>query len=141
MSANVQDLQAWLEQFLREQAAVAGTVHVLDAERDETLVLRASVNIPPKVQDVTRVIPKGKGMAGLAWLRHEPVSTCNLADDSNKDVRPGAKAVNATAAVALPVDDAHGQVRAVVGVAWPDERTFDDSVLSGLLHSAATLPM
>lgn len=140
MSANEHDLQAWLEQFLRAQGGVAGTVHVLDAERHETLILQAAVNIPPKVQDVTRLIPKGKGMAGLAWLRHEPVSTCNLADDSNKDVRPGAKAVNATAAVALPIDDARGQVRAVVGVAYPDERAFDDATLAKLLDAATSLP-
>lgn len=137
MSANEQDLQTWLEQFLREQGGVAGTVHVLDGE---TLVLRAAVNIPPKVQEVTRLIPEGKGMAGLAWARHEPVSTCNLADDRNKDVRPGAKAVDATAAVALPVDDAQGRVRAVVGVAWPDERTFEESVLGHLRQAAASLP-
>jgi hypothetical protein len=137
------DLQAWLEQFLRDQGAVAGTVHVLDShdmQGEQTLVLRAAVNIPPKVQDITRVIPKGKGMAGLAYARHEPVSTCNLADDSNKDVRPGAKAVNATAAVALPVDDAGGQVRAVVGIAYADERDFDEATLAGLLRAAASLP-
>jgi L-methionine (R)-S-oxide reductase len=140
MSAIERDLQAWLEHFLRDQGGAAGTVHVLDGELDETLVLRASVNIPPKVQDVTRLIPKGKGMAGLAYVRHEPVFTCNLADDSNKDVRPGARAVDATAAVALPVDDAHGHVRAVVGIAYADERSFEEPVLASLMQAASTLP-
>lgn len=133
-------LQAWLESFLRDQGAVAGTVHVLDPQLVESLTLRAAINIPPKVQDVTRVIPKGKGMAGLAYERHQPVSTCNLADDGNKDVRPGAKAVDARGAVAVPVDDAQGRVRAVVGLAYADERDFDEPALRTLASAAARLP-
>ena len=37
-------------------------------------------------------------------------------------VKPGAKAVGAGAAVAFPVHDAAGKVRAVVGIAWQEER-------------------
>jgi hypothetical protein len=33
----------------------------------ETLRLSAAVNIPPPVVRATETIPKGKGMAGLAW--------------------------------------------------------------------------
>ena len=56
-------------------------------------------------------------------------------------VRPGAKAVNAGAGVALPVhDNASGDVRAVVGIAYRDEREITESQLAALSAAAATLP-
>lgn len=139
-SSEQNESQRWLERFLGDHQAVAGTVHVLDKET-QILHLQAAVNIPPKVQDATRVIPRGKGMAGLALERHEAVSTCNLADsEGNPDVKPGARAVDAAAAVALPVDDAAGEVRAVVGIAYPNERPIDEALLGPLRAAVATLP-
>jgi hypothetical protein len=132
-------IEAWLESFLQARGAVAGTVHTREAD-DDALRLRAAVRIPPKVQEITRLIPKGKGMAGLAWERRVPVTTCNLQEDGSGDVRPGAKAVAAQAAVAIPVQDASGEVRAVVGIAFPDEREFEDSTLAEFATAAASLP-
>jgi L-methionine (R)-S-oxide reductase len=133
-------LQAWLESFVRTQGAAAGTVHVVAADDADRLDLAASLNIPPKVVEITRIVPKGKGMAGLALERERPVSTCNLATDTTGDVRPGAKAVDARAAVALPVRAPTGHVRAVVGIAYADERTLTDADLEALASAAATLP-
>lgn len=130
--------QRWLEQFLREHGAVAGTVHTLDVATD-TLIMQAAVNIPDKVRAVTSQIPRGKGMAGLALVREQPVSTCNLQDDKGADVRPGAKAVDAQAAVALPIRGASG-VRAIVGLAFADEREFSSEQLDELTHAASSLP-
>jgi L-methionine (R)-S-oxide reductase len=132
------DLQAWLDAFLHDHGGVAGTVHVRPPDGD--LELAASVNIPPVVQNIVRRIPIGKGMAGLAWERNEPVSTCNIKDDSSGKVRPGAKAVDAGAGVALPVHDGQGRVRAVVGIAYRDERTLTESELAALSQAAARVP-
>ena len=68
-------------------------------------------------------------MAGLAWERNQPVATCNLKTDVSGDVRPGAKAVDAQAALAIPVRDEQGEVRAVVGIAFMGEREFSDEQL------------
>jgi len=138
MSDLHESTQRWLEQFLREQGAVAGTVHTLDVETD-TLIMQAAVNIPPKVREVTFHIPRGKGMAGLALERERPVSTCNLQDNRSGDVRPGAKAVDAAAAVALPIVGADG-VRAVVGLAYADQREFADHDLEALTRAASAVP-
>jgi L-methionine (R)-S-oxide reductase len=132
------DLQAWLEGFLADHQGVAGTVHVRPGAGD--LELAAAHNIPPQVQEIVRHIPRGKGMAGLAWERDEAVSTCNIKDDRSGQVRPGAKAVNAGAGVALPVHDASGGVRAVVGIAYRDEKELTASELAELSAAAATLP-
>jgi L-methionine (R)-S-oxide reductase len=134
----IDSMHDWLQAFLRDHGGVAGTVHVL-SEADD-LELAAAVNIPGKVQEIVRRIPKGKGMAGLAWLRNAPVSTCNIQSDDSADVKPGAKAVDAQAGVALPVRDGRGAVRAVVGIAYRDEKTLGADELAALEAAAATLP-
>jgi L-methionine (R)-S-oxide reductase len=131
------DWNSWLAQFVSVHRGVAGTVHLLQGEE---LRLAAALNIPPPVVELTRVIPRGKGMAGLAWERAVPVQTCNLKTDATGDVRPGAKAVGAQAAVALPVLDEQGACRAVVGIAFMDEREIPAPELQRLTAAAAALP-
>lgn len=129
--------EIWLRSFLSEHGAIAGTVHVLDGD---LLKLSAAVNIPPPVVKITETIPKGKGMAGLAWERDEIVSTCNLKSDNSGDVRPGAKAVDAQAALAIPVRSSSGSLRAVVGIAFLGERDFSQQELASFERAAASLP-
>jgi L-methionine (R)-S-oxide reductase len=127
----------WLQQFVSAHGGVAGTVH---SRTGDVLTLSASLNIPPPVIEKTRVIPKGKGMAGLAWSRDEIVSTCDLKTDQTGDVQPGARAVNAQAAAAIPVHDASGGLRAVVGIAFMGERDFSAAELAAFAHAAQSLP-
>jgi hypothetical protein len=129
--------EIWLQQFVAAHGGVAGTVH---RRTGNVLTLAASLNIPPPVIQKTRVIPKGKGMAGLAWSRNQIVSTCDLAADQTGDVQPGAKAVNAKAAAAIPVRDASGDLRAVVGIAFMAERDFSADELAVFERAAASLP-
>jgi len=132
------DVQKWLEQFLAAHRAVAGTVHGV---REERLVLEAAVNIPEPVLRATATIPRGKGMAGVAWEKNEPVQTCNLKDPGpGAAVRPGARAVDAGAAVAFPVHDGDGQARAIVGIAFAEARELPPDEIAGLRRAAATLP-
>ncbi len=127
----------WLQQFVSAQGGVAGTVHTLTGD---VLTLSASLNIPPSVIRKTQIIPKGKGMAGLAWSRDQIVSTCDLKTDQTGDVQPGAKAVNAQAAAAIPVHDASGGLRAVVGIAFMDDRDFSAAELAAFARAAELLP-
>ncbi len=128
----------WLTEFLRAHGGVAGTVHRVVAPG--LLQLDAAVNIPPPVQAATRQIPVGKGMAGIAMAEDRCVATCNLREDQTGAVKPGAKAVGAGAALAFPVHDAAGQVRAVVGIAWQEERTLGDDELRALQGEGEALP-
>ncbi|MFG2196126.1 GAF domain-containing protein [Streptomyces sp. NPDC048639] len=129
--------QSWLTKFLATQDGVAGTVHLV---RGDLLEITAAVNIPESVQTATRVIQPGKGMAGLAWSRRQPVQTCNLREDTTGDVSPGACAVAAQAAVALPVPDGAGEVRAVVGIAFASEREIEMWELDRLSGAVVSLP-
>ena len=128
------ELEVWLKQFLSEHGGIAGTVHLLAGDE---LVLQAAINIPPPVIRATERIPKGKGMAGLAWERDQSVAVCNLATDKSGDVRPGAKAVDAQAALAIPLRSG-GQVSGVVGIAFLGEREFSDAELSKFEAAAAS---
>jgi hypothetical protein len=132
-----ESMNQWLRELLGRHGAIAGTVHVV---RGELLELAAAHNIPPKVQEITATIPLGKGMAGLAWQHDKPISTCNLKEDATGAVKPGAKAVDGKAAVALPVHQASGTVRAVVGLAWADERELSDDLVATIAGDAASLP-
>jgi L-methionine (R)-S-oxide reductase len=129
--------QDWLELFITEHGGVAGTVHV---QRGEDLYLTAAHNIPPPVVAIVARVPHGKGMAGLAQVKKAPVQTCNLQTDKTGNIKPGAKAVNAQAAVALPVFDHASAVRAVVGLAWTGERELGPEDERTLLTQAAALP-
>ncbi len=129
-------LQSWLSAFLDEAGGVAGTVHLC---RDGGLRLAAAVNIPPKVTEAVAWVPSGKGMAGLALERGESVQTCNLQEDRSGAVKPGAKAVNAQAAIAMPVRAGGGEIVAVVGAAFADEREIQGAELDRLQRAAASL--
>lgn len=132
-----ESMNRWLRELLGRHGAIAGTVHVV---RGDALEIAAAHNIPPKVQEVTAKIPLGKGMAGLAWQHDKPISTCNLQEDASGAVKPGARAVDGKAAVALPVHEPSGVVRAVVGLAWADDRALPDDVMRGIAGDAASLP-
>lgn len=138
MPPNLTDpvIDRWLTEFVLTHGGVAGSVHHL---RDGFLHITGAFRLPDPVVRATAVIPRGKGMAGLAWEREAPVQTCNLQTDTTGDVRPGARAVGAQGAVAFPVRGADG-VRAVVGIAYAGERVLSDAELSGLSHAAAVLP-
>jgi L-methionine (R)-S-oxide reductase len=129
--------QQWLEAFIAEVEGFAGTVHV---QRGDDLYLTAAHNIPPPVIQIVAHVPHGKGMAGVAQVKKEPVQTCNLQTDASGTIKPGAKAVDAQAAVALPVLDSDGAVRAVVGVAWKREGEIGAAEEQRMMSLAAQLP-
>src|SRR6476619_6642491 len=122
---------------MAKTGATSGTVHL---HENDGLRLTAAVNIPPPVQQIVAWVPNGKGMAGLALQRGEPVQNCNLQEDASGNVKPGATAVNAQAAVALPVKNGEGEIRGVVGIAFQHEREFTTADLDELTRAASSMP-
>jgi hypothetical protein len=131
-------VQEWLHNYIRVTGGIAGTVHV---RQGDGLALAASVNIPPPVAEAVRWVPWGKGMAGMALESGEAVTTCNLKEDDTGRVKPGAKAVFAQAAIALPIKDSDNSVTAVVGVAFQEEREIGPQEIDRLLNAASDLPL
>jgi hypothetical protein len=129
-------IDQWLQSFMAAEGAQSGTVHI---NENGTLKLASAVNIPEKVREIVAIVPNGKGMAGLALQNGKPVHTCNLKEDTSGSVKPGAKAVDAQAAVAIAVRDASGFIYAVVGIAFREEREWTDEELQRLALAASGL--
>lgn len=98
----------------------------------------ASPGMPVPVLDVIKTIPVGKGMAGLAVERREPVSACNIQSDASGDVRPGARATNLAGAIVVPIFSG-SEVVGALGVANRSERTFTESEIATLIEAGRSL--
>ncbi len=131
------NLQAVLDRVLKEFDCVTGTVHALDPA-DGLLHLRAQRGIPPALLDRVVRIPVGKGMAGIAAERREPVQVCNLQTDASGVVRPGAKETRMEGSVAVPML-VGGQLRGVLGVAKPVAYEFSAAETAFLLEIAGAV--
>jgi L-methionine (R)-S-oxide reductase len=114
-----------LGRILTQLSADSGTIHLLG--KDGVLHLKAaSAGIPQVVLDTIKDVPVGKGMAGLAVERKQPVNACNIQTDGSGDVRPGAKATGLQGSVVVPMLRGEAAVGAL-GVANRSERTFTDA--------------
>ena len=140
LERGVQDGDAWdasLARILTHFGADSGTIHMLAA--DGMLHLRAaSAGIPEVVLNTVRTVPVGKGMAGLAVERRQPVNACNIQTDTSGDVRPGAKATNLQGSIVVPIMRGDAAVGAL-GVANHRERTFTDAEASLLVDAGRVL--
>ena len=137
MAKETGGVQQVLESAIAEFHADSGTVHLLGP--DGVLHLKAwSAGIPELVLNLVRTVPVGKGMAGLAVERAQPVTACNIQTDTTGDVRPGAKATGMEGAIVVPVMDGDRAVGAF-GIANRTERTFTEQEIARLLEVAATV--
>lgn len=125
------DLEAAMVATLTALAAESGTIHFLG---DDGLLHLAAhgPGMPPQVLDVIQRIPVGKGMAGLAVERAEPVTMCNLQTDTSGDARPGAKATGLEGSIVVPILDGDGRPVGALGVANRTERTFTPDEIATL---------
>lgn len=127
------DDDAALAHVVDHFAADSGTLHFMAA--DERLHLAAhSSAMPEVVLEKIRVIPVGKGMAGLAVERRAPVDACNIQTDTSGDVRPGARRTGMAGAIVVPILRAD-QVVGTLGIANRAERTFTDGEIEELMEA------
>ena len=120
-----------LERIVNQFGADSGTIHLL--EEDGVLHLKAATaNIPPFVLDKVKLVPVGKGMAGLAVERNAPVNTCNIQTDTTGDVRAGARATGLEGAIVVPITRDGAPVGAL-GIANRSERTFTEQEINDLM--------
>jgi putative methionine-R-sulfoxide reductase with GAF domain len=84
-------------------------------------------------------VPIGKGMAGLAAERNEPVSTCNVQTDTTGNVRPGAKATGVNGAIVVPIRDVCGKAIGALGIGVHREHDYGADETARLLRAASAL--
>ncbi len=113
-----------------------GTIHLVGPSGD--LELAAHANLPPPVIAKVKIVPIGKGMAGIAAERKEPVQVCNLQSDTSGVVRPGAKLTQMEGSIACPMLDG-ARVVGVLGVAKPVPYEFTAAETELLMAVGKTL--
>jgi L-methionine (R)-S-oxide reductase len=132
-----EDASTALAAIIARLGAETGTIHWIGPDGLLHLVA-ASPGLPEAVIAAVRTIPVGKGMAGLAVARGEPVSACNIQSDTSGDVRPGARATGLAGAVVVPIYDG-ARVVGALGVANRAERSFTPEELDTLLAAGRRL--
>jgi L-methionine (R)-S-oxide reductase len=130
-------LQSALDKILAHFDCVAGTIHRLNRATG-LLELRAARNIPQNLLAKVTTIPIGKGMAGLAAERRQPVQVCNLQTDTTGVAKPSAKETRMEGSIAVPL--LNGSVLAgVLGIAKPIAYEFSQGEVTALENVGAVL--
>ncbi|MDX3453285.1 GAF domain-containing protein [Streptomyces sp. ME02-8801-2C] len=136
---------AWLTEFVERNGGWCGSVHLPDsagpAGADREIVLVAAHNLPVAVQNITAVIPFGKGMAGTAAQRRETVVIPDFQTDTTGVAAVGGRPVRARGSLAVPVyaTDDHTQLVAVVGLGFTERRDFTEAEVAAYGRDAATV--
>jgi signal transduction protein with GAF and PtsI domain len=126
-----------LDRVLNWFDCAAGTVHDVDAGTG-MLRLRAQRGIPEVVQERVRIVPIGKGMAGLAAERRQPVQVCNLQTDASGCAKPTARETQMAGCIAVPMLAANA-VHGVLGIAKPAAYDFTADETALLLQAGGVV--
>jgi putative methionine-R-sulfoxide reductase with GAF domain len=108
-----------------------GTLHFLDRSTN-LLTLQAQQGIPPFLLPKMSSIPIGKGMAGIAAERRQPVEMCNLQTDESGVARPAAKETKVEGSIAAPML-LDGELYGTLGIAKPVPYDFTEEETNDLM--------
>jgi L-methionine (R)-S-oxide reductase len=120
--ADPDGVKNWLAEVLESFACQTGTLHRADGE---WLDLVVHLGVPDfLIPKITR-IPFGKGIAGAAAERREPVELCNLQQDLGGVARPDARETKVSGSLAVPVLSPDGaRVLGTLGVGMQAPHDF-----------------
>ncbi len=130
-------LHAILLRVLAHFACEVGTIHRLDPD-SQTLKLEAQRGVPDGLLERVREIPIGKGIAGLAAQRREPVQVCNLQTDGAGVAAPRARETRMEGSIAVPMLSGFA-LRGTLGIAKPTSHTFSEAETALLLRIASLI--
>ncbi len=125
-----------LNSILSHFECQAGTYHLVNGSM---LSLAASLHIPENVVSLVRQVPVGKGIAGLAAERLEPISLCNLQTDTSGQARPAARTTGMEGSLAVPAIDSRGTLRGVLGIAKAQAHDWSEPEKLAVLAAAKIL--
>ncbi len=126
-----------LDDLLHHFQCSAGTIHLL--AESGLLELAAQRGLPEFVVAKITTIPIGKGMAGIAAERREPVQVCNLQTDTSGVVRPGARDTKMEGSVAAPMIGTDGALKGTLGIAKPVPYEFTPEECDLLMQTGALI--
>ncbi len=127
-----EEWNAFLRQVLAEFDCVTGTLHRLDPA-DQLLKLVTCERIPEQLIPIIQTIPVGKGVAGVAAERKEPVELCNLQTDTSGVAKPDAKKTQVQGSLAVPVLGDNDALRGTLGIGKMQPHDFTEEEKSSLM--------
>jgi L-methionine (R)-S-oxide reductase len=134
LSSSPPDWQAVLDACIADFSGSTGTLHRIDPA-DGLLKLVAQRGIPPQLMPMVQAIPVGKGIAGVAAERREPVELCNLQQNLGGVAKEGARQTNVQGSLAVPC--LHGdELRGTLGVGMMVPHDFSEEEKARLMALA-----
>lgn len=129
------DSSAWLNSVLESFSCQTGTLHRSDGD---FLDLVVQVGVPDFLLPKISRIPLGKGIAGVAAERREPVELCNLQQDLGGVAKEDARETKVSGSLAVPIFSPDGtRVLGTLGVGMQEPHDFTDEEKSRLGAIAA----
>ncbi len=107
---------ALLGSILESFGCQTGTLHRVK-DGAATLTLVCQIGVPESLMDKIASIPFGKGIAGVAAERREPVELCNLQQDLGGVANADARKTGVSGSLAVPVfSKISGKVIGTLGI-------------------------
>ena len=131
------DFQKVLDTILEAFGCQTGTIHQW-VDLHQMLEILASTGIPDDLRDKVERIPLGKGIAGVAAERMEPVQICNLQNDKSGVAKPAAKKTKVGGSVAVPIEFG-GLLMGTLGIGKHEPYDFTSAELADLQIIAAAI--
>jgi signal transduction protein with GAF and PtsI domain len=131
--ASDSNLLTVLDRVLARFECAVGTIHSLELASG-MLTLRAQRGVPGILIEKVSKIPIGKGMAGLAAERREPVQVCNLQTDESGFAKPSARETKMEGSITVPML-VGGTLCGTLGVAKPIAYEFSKAETDLLQHT------
>lgn len=131
------NFQEVLETIISAFSCTTGTIHFLD-DTTALLKLQAHQGLPAFLLPKMAEIPIGKGMAGIAAERRQPVEMCNLQTDDSGVARPAAKETKVEGSIAVPML-LDGNLYGTLGIAKPVPYEFTEAEVKDLMGIGAEI--
>lgn len=134
---NAADLEKILSDTLAKFNSETGTIHKLHAPT-QLLRMVAQVGLPPQLLDMVTIIPVGKGIAGEAAQKNQPVTICNLQTDTSGVAKPAAKQTGVGGALCVPIR-AGDKLVGTLGIGTKREHEYTAAEINALQDIANSL--
>lgn len=139
MTHNGFDWKSFLASILEEHDCQTGTIHHLD-EDGAHLLLVVQIGVPGNLADKITRIPIGKGIAGVAAEKQEPVMLCNLQHDLGGVAKPDARQTGVSGSLAVPVFNAgRTKVLGTLGIGKLAPHRFTEEEIRSVESQAAAV--
>lgn len=129
--------QEVLSDIISTFGCTTGTLHFMDKSTG-LLKLQAQQGLPAFLLPKVSEIPIGKGMAGIAAERRQPVEMCNLQTDDSGVARPAAKETQVEGSIAVPLL-LEGELYGTLGIAKPIPYNFTEQEVADLMGIGAEI--